>query len=123
MEIRSEFGLEAYGLFWMILEVMAENENGGVKTSLIGGLSVGFGVAKDRLLLFINFCVKIDLFYEDSGFLFSKRMLHHKDYRKLLSDAGRAGAEKMWGGRRGANGIPNAKERKGRRDNKEFVLF
>ena len=112
MEIRSEFGTEGYGLFWMIVEVMAENENGGVKASLIGGLSLGFGVAKDRLMAFTKFCTGIDLFYEENGFLFSRRMLKHKNFRKYLSDSGRAGADKKWGSHREANSTPNAKERK-----------
>ena len=49
LELRSEFGAEGYGVFWMIVETMAENENGGIKASLIGGLSLAFGVTKETI--------------------------------------------------------------------------
>lgn len=96
LELRSEFGAEGYGVFWMIVETMADNENGGVKATLIGGLSHSYGVAKDRLLAIIDFCVKIELFYNQDGFFFSRRMLSHKKERKLFADAGLKGAESRW---------------------------
>jgi hypothetical protein len=96
LELRSIYGPEGYGIFWMILETMAENDNGGVKATLMGGLSLGYGVAKDRLMAIVVFCVEIDLFYEKEGYYFSRRMQRHKNMRKGLSDAGKAGAEKRW---------------------------
>lgn len=114
LELRSLYGAEGYGIFWMIAETMAENTNGGIKKSLIGGLSLGYGVAKDRLLAIINSCIEIGLIYEKEGFLFSKRMLTHKELRKNLSIAGRAGAEKRWGGNSLPISPPNTKERKGK---------
>jgi hypothetical protein len=101
----------------MLVETMAENENGGAKASLIGGLSLGYGVAKERLLDFINYCIEIELFYEDEGFIFSRRMKKHKDFREKLSVKGKEGAEKRW---KNSPPIPppigdgNAKERKGK---------
>ena len=59
LEMRSVYKAEGYGIFWMILETMAENENGGVNTSLIGGLSLGYGVAKGWLSEFIKFCISL----------------------------------------------------------------
>lgn len=110
LELRSEFGAEGYGVFWMIVETMAENSNGGVKASLIGGLSLGYGVTKEMLSEFINYCVEIELFYEEDGFLFSRRMKKHKEFRQTQSDYGKTGALKRWGG----YSPPNAKERKGK---------
>ncbi len=96
LELRLHYGAEGYGVFWMIVETMAENENGGIKASLIGGLSVAYGVAKDRLLAIIQSCIEIGLFYEENGFFFSRRMLTHKEIRTLYSQKGREGAEKRW---------------------------
>lgn len=98
LELRSIHGAEGYGVFWMVVETMAENSNGGIKVSLIGGLSLGYGVAKDTLMGIFNTCIKIGLFYEKDGFYFSKRMLSHKELRNKLSLSGKAGAEKRWGG-------------------------
>jgi Domain of unknown function (DUF4373) len=96
LELRAEFGAEGYGVFWMIIETMAENTNGGVKATLIGGLSLGYGVTKDRLIAIIDFCTKMGLFYEEHGVIFSRRLMEHKSKRKTLSDAGLKGAEARW---------------------------
>ena len=117
LELRVKYGAEGYGLFWMLVETMAENENGGAKASLIGGLSLGYGVPKERLLEFIDYCIEIELFYKDEGFIFSRRMKKHKEFRQELSKKGKEGAEKRW-----KNSPPNsppigegnAKERKGK---------
>jgi len=114
LELRASYGVEGYGIFWMIVESMAENEDGGLKASLIGGLSLGYGVAKGRLLEIIKECITIGLFYEKDGYYFSKRLLTHKEYRKYLSEKGKEGAVKKWGG----HSPPNAKERKGKENNK-----
>ncbi|MEO7048903.1 MAG: Lin1244/Lin1753 domain-containing protein [Ferruginibacter sp.] len=118
LELRAKFGSEGYGIFWMIIETMAENENGGAKASLMGGLSLGYGVAMGRLMEIIGCCLSIGLLYEDAGYYYSKRLLTHKEFRKNLSQFGSEGANKRWGGNRGANGEANgggnAKERKGK---------
>lgn len=117
LELRSTYGSEGYGVFWMIIETMAENENGGAKAGLIGGLSLGYGVAKEWLIGFFKYCLHIGLFYEESGCYYSKRLLTHKEYRKILSENGSLGAEKRWRG----YSHPNAKERKGK-ENKAVSL-
>ncbi len=117
LEIRSNYGAEGYGVFWMIIETMAENEHGGLKASLIGGLSIGFGIVKEKLLEILNFCVSIELFYEKEGFYYSQRMLKHKDFRKFLSESGREGVrirEEKKGGFKGGLSHLSSKERKGK---------
>ncbi len=110
LELRSQFGAEGYGVFWMIVETMAENENNGIKCNFIGGLSLGYGVAIGRLQEIIECCKSLELFHEKDGYLFSKRLLEHKEFRKNLSENGVEGAKKRWGG----YSPPNAKERKGK---------
>lgn len=96
LELRSKYGVEGYGLFWMIIETMCENENGGVKASLIGGLSLGYGVANGLLIEFIGYCIKIELFFENEGYIYSKRILDHKEFRNSFKKFGEKGAEKRW---------------------------
>lgn len=119
LELRSEHGAEAYGIFWMLVETMAENENGGVKASLIGGLSHGYGVAKNKLKEIIDFCIGVGLFFENEGYYFSNRLLRHKKERQFLTEKGKDGAEKRWGGYRGANGGGNADKK---REDKKRVI-
>jgi hypothetical protein len=97
LELRSEFGAEGYGIFWMLVETMAENDNSGIKASLLGGLSLGFGVAKDVLNSVIGKCLELKLFHEEDGYYFSNRLLSHKEYRKTLSENGKKGAGLRWG--------------------------
>lgn len=122
LELRSKYGAEGYGIFWMIVETMAENENGGVKATLIGGLSLGYGVAKATLLEFIHYCIEIGLFYKNDDFLFSKRMLTHKELRNMLSVSGKAGAKKRWEKNSPPNSPPNAKERKGKEIKEKNII-
>lgn len=114
LELRAEFGPEGYGIFWMIVETMAENDNCGIKASLLGGLSLGFGVAKNKLYDIIKKCVELNLFYENEGYYFSNRLLSHKLHRQKLSESGKKGADLRWGGDRGGYSTPYAKEIKGK---------
>lgn len=113
LELRSEFGLEGYGIYWCLIETMAEDDNGVIMASLIGGLSVGFGVAKGRLIEIIDFMVKVGLLHKENDTIFSQRLVEHKMYRKALSDKGKEGAEKRWKNSPPIS-TPNAKERKGK---------
>lgn len=123
LELRLHYGAEGYGIFWMIVETMAENDNGGIKASLIGGLSVAYGVAKERLIEIINSCKDIGLFYEENGFFYSKRLLTHKEIRTYYSQKGKEGAEKRWKNKDGNGGaIAPLMQRKGKeRKEKEII--
>ena len=129
LELRSEFGAEGYGVFWMIVETMAENSNGGVKASLIGGLSLGYGVAKDRLQSIFDVCTRIGLFFEKEGYYFSNRMLRHKEERKYFSEMGKLGVETREKRRGDYGGLKRGEERRGKEikgisfENSEFALF
>jgi 5-methylcytosine-specific restriction endonuclease McrA len=96
LEIRSLYGPEGYGVFWMIVETMAENENGKLNTSLIAGLSLSYGLAIDRLSDIISSCISTDLFKRDGIYIYSDRLLSHKDFRKERSESGKKGAIKKW---------------------------
>lgn len=112
LELRSELGAEAYGIFWMVVETMAENDNGGVKASLIGGLSHGFGVAKDKLKTTIDFCLSVGLFFENDGYYFSNRLLRHKKERQFFSEMGKEGAERKKKYREAKGGLNRGEEKR-----------
>lgn len=106
LELRATYGAEGYGVFWMIIETMAENENTGLKRSLMAGLSLSYGIGKDKLCQIIESCLSIGLLYEKDGFLFSKRLFAHKELRleksAERSASGKLGAEKRWHSYNGA---------------------
>lgn len=135
LELMSEYGAEAYGIYWMLIESMAENENGCIKASLVGGLSHGFRVAKSRLIEIIQCCIRVELLHEKDGNYFSNRLLKHKEERRFFSEKGREGAERKREKNRGAlaslnrgkdNTLHNITEiKKGKEFSKdmEFVFF
>lgn len=94
LELRSAYGAEGYGIFWMVVEAMAEGSSGGLKASLAGGLALGFGIPKHRLLEIMSYCMEIGLFFEKDGSYYSQRLLSHKQFRNSLSKWGKKGAEK-----------------------------
>lgn len=113
LALRAEYGMEGYGIFWAIVETMAENENGEINISLIKGLALGFSVEAKKIEDILFFCVKIGLFIKNGEIVSSKRLHEHKNLRKELSAAGKKGAKKRWKNRE-ANSPPNGKERKGK---------
>lgn len=124
LELRSKFGAEGYGIFWMIVETMAEDGDGYISFKNIGGLSLGYGVAIGRLSEVIGVAIELELFHEKGGKIFSNRMLRHKNDRKNLSEHGKNGAKTRWGGHREGNGVamadPIAEEKRREKKRKEI---
>ncbi len=120
LELRAEYGLQGLGLYWCIVETLAEAEDGYINLRLLGGLSIGYGTTKTLLQKYINFMIEIELLHEDENGYYSKRMMEHKQVRKRLSNAGKKGARSRWGDKekteilKGGHSTPNAKERKGK---------
>ena len=103
LELRAEYGLEGLGLYWCIVETLAEARDGYINPKLLGGLSVGFGLTKAKLQEYIDFMIEVELLCEDEFGYYSERMTKHKKIRRIYSEAGKKGAEKRWGDRE-ANG-------------------
>lgn len=116
LELRSICGAEGYGIYWMIVESMAESSNGGINASLMGGLSGGYGVLKPRLVEIINCCIDVGLFYEKDGYYFSNRMLQHKDERKFYSEMGKIGVQEREKRRGAYGGLKRGEERRGEKN-------
>jgi hypothetical protein len=114
LDLRAEYGWKGYGLFFAFIEKMCENETGAIDRDRIGGLSIGFGLPKDELLTFIDYCIKIGLFFEDEdGMIRNERATQHVEKLNSFREAGKKGAKKRWsndsdrGANKGANGKPN----------------
>ncbi len=115
LELRAEFGAEGYGLFWMIIETMFE-DNGLINRGAIGGLSLGYSVPKGTLMPVIDFCIELGLFCvdsENSNLIFSDRVNKQLEFRKQLSVKGLEGAKKRWNKNKNGEAIggANAKDK------------
>lgn len=114
LELRSCFWNEWYSLFFYTLETMSQSEDWGINRVAIGGLSLGYGVAKATLEQFYQKCIDLDLFFVENDKIFSHRMCIHKNARKALSDAWKSWAKKRWENR-GAIAPPIARKGKERK--------
>ena len=67
LELRAEYGLEGLGLYWCIVETLAEADDGYINPKLLAGLSIGYGVTKAMLQELIDFMIKVELLREDDN--------------------------------------------------------
>jgi hypothetical protein len=100
LQLRFKFGWEGYGIFWAICETMAEDTTGYINREAIGGLSISYGVAIDKLQIIFDYCVEIKLFHIcEHGNYYNQRILDHKKERLFYSEKGIEGNIKRWGHR------------------------
>jgi len=103
LALREKYSWEGYGIFWGILETMSRND-GYIQHTLIGGLSLGYGVTKKWLSEYLSFCYEIGVFNMDEKGYFSNRMNKHLELRKTYINSGKKGADIRWGNRGGNRG-------------------
>jgi len=104
-----------YWLFFMILESMAEEEDGYIDRVAIGGLSISYWLPIDKLTEFIDYCINIWLFLECKSGIYSRRMSDHKKTRKSLSEAWKQWAKRRWDNREAiATPLTTPMQRKGK---------
>ncbi len=107
---------EGYGIYFMILEAMAQEDDGTLKGAIdeiIAQLSLSYSLAIEQLKNVINFCIDKELFVLEENRLFSKRLLKHKEFREERKKSGKRGARSRWENG-SAIGSAYAKERKGK---------
>lgn len=95
----SRFGVEGYGYFWILVELM-HYYNGSIKMIAVEGIAKRFDTNYESLREIINFCITLELFYLDEDYLKSTRvddnLLQMKANKTTKSKAGEAGALKRW---------------------------
>lgn len=118
--LRQQLGMEGYGIFWFILEQLAQ-AGGSLPLKIIPVLAMQSQTQETKVNAVIH---GYELFVVDGEIFYSNRLNDHFEIRRSLSDQGKRGAERRWknggaitGANSGANGHPNggayAKERKG----------
>jgi len=104
LALRAEFGAEGYGIFFMLIEIM-HNENGYIKIDS----GIVFDVRESEAGLterVVKACLKLGLFMENKKGVYSPRVLRNIETRKILREAGRRGGKK--GKRKGKNKPPSS---------------
>lgn len=93
LKLRTKFGnAEGYGIFWMVVEVMAESDGGMISCSAYDELALSFGIGEEKIREFIDYCVSIGLFLKEKDSITSKRIQADVAWRKERSASGKKGA-------------------------------
>lgn len=101
LEMRADYGIAGYGMFWGIVEQLAQATDNKLSLSAIGGLSLLLGVAKADLSQFLADAIdKYGLFASDGTMYWSESLIRRIELRqnasKTYSQAGKKGAAKRW---------------------------
>lgn len=96
IKVRRKFGLEGYGMFWILNEVMAENGDGRIPESSLEDVFFDNHIPTEKGASFIDFCVSIKLYRFDDGFLVSDRIIETLGRISQKSEAMRDNAKKRW---------------------------
>ena len=92
--------MQAYGLYWVLIEIMHESSDSKLTCNLIDGIAYQINVDITFLKEFYNECIAIELFVTDGVKYWSERVLRNKELlyekRNLKSIAGKKGMENRW---------------------------
>jgi len=98
-------GFEAYGRFWTIIEILASEKEYKLKKApwLFEALADSMKCNREEAETFLNELVEeFELLQTDQEFFWSESLYRRMEAReekiKALSEAGKKGAEKRWGG-------------------------
>lgn len=100
LQLRAIHGWAGYGLFWAIIETLAEGDNYKFKHKYIDGLALSLNLTKDELLEFLNHCYDIELFSKDDEYFWSESLMKRLTERDAKIAAhkkhGQKGAAARW---------------------------
>lgn len=99
--LRAEHGMEGYGIYWALLEMMFESSDTKLSHSKVKGIAVSYNTAITLLEDVINTAISEQLFVSDGEKFWSESLIRRKgkfqDLKKKKSEAGKKGMEKRWG--------------------------
>ena len=91
--LRQQFGIEGYGIFWYIIEQLAQ-AGGSLPTKIIPVIAMQIQTTPDKVKAVIY---NYELFNIVNEEFFSMRLKQQLEFRQQLSIDGKAGALKRWG--------------------------
>jgi len=124
-EMRAEYGMEGYGLYWAIVEMLREQENYKLKLKRTNAIAMQTHCEKSKIKLFLKACINdYELFKSDGEWFWSISLLRRMKIKDAKSDKARKSAEARWGNNANAKQTQcdsNAlKERKGKERKKSI---
>ena len=96
-KLRREMGLEGYGIFWCLVEIMYE-QGGCIKTAEIADIAYDLHIEEEKV---IQVLTAFDLFKKEGDLYCSIRVYDklqkRKEQAQKAREMGKKGAEKRWG--------------------------
>lgn len=110
LAIISRYGMEGYGRYWVLIEMLREQSNYKLMANawLWDSVAMAMKCEANAAEKFVNDCIELGLLILDD-FLYSpsllRRMETFESTKKSRSDAGKKGAESRWNGNAMANAL------------------
>jgi len=93
-DVRMDFGLEGYGLYWCLVEILHEN-GGSIKETDIKPIAYDLKADEQMLDAILR---NYDMFQIKKGRIYSERVVDNLKRREEISEKRKAAAEMRWGG-------------------------
>ncbi len=101
LALRSDYGMEGYGRYWALIEMLREQP--GFKLKLSSGyarkaIAKELECDEDAALKFVQDCIKeFELFETDGEYFWSNSLLRRMELKKEKSEKARQAAQQRWG--------------------------
>ena len=99
--LMAEYGIEGYGIYWVIVEMMHEAENTELRHDTLNGIAFRFSLPITTLQGALSLAITLKLFESDGVVFWSNslrsRKATWKEKHNKLSESGKAGMAKRWG--------------------------
>lgn len=98
--MRSVYGAEGYGIFWILVEMMGESD--GYKLDMKGKYSFDSYASqsnceRNTIVSLVNDCIhEFELFETDNNYFWSPSLLRRMEYRDMKSEKARESVGKRW---------------------------
>jgi Mg2+ and Co2+ transporter CorA len=96
----AEHGYEGYGIYWVLVEMMFENQDTAISRKLIKGIAYDLRVDITLLQKVITTCYNVKLFDADKEKIWSnslrRRKAEYEEKKKRRSNAGKLGMAARW---------------------------
>jgi uncharacterized phage protein (TIGR02220 family) len=102
LALRSEFGIEGYGIYWVVVEMLREQDEFKLplKEYIFNAIAMQVqsnAYAKEHAKQFVEFCInECDLFVSDGSHFWSNSLLKRMDKKDALSKKRSEAAKARW---------------------------
>lgn len=96
LTLRAKYGMEGYGVYFALLEILRESTDYRIPSALLEGISASFCVSHDRFTAIVNTATELGLFAEENQELFSPALLRRMSIYDAKRDTLKANAQQRW---------------------------